>query len=141
KEQGVWSRRLETSHAFHSRLMEPMLEQYRAVLAGGDVRKRAQAYVSSVTGGWIEAGQVREVDYWMAQVREPVRFWAGLQELQRGGESVVVEVGPGQALSVLARAVWGAGAVVVPTLGAERGGEPPSEERPRSAEAGRGAWG
>jgi len=69
-------------------------------------------------------------------VREPVRFWAGLQELQRGGESVVVEVGPGQALSVLARAVWGAGAVVVPTLGAEREGEPQSEEERVSAAVG-----
>jgi acyl transferase domain-containing protein len=39
-EQGVWSRRLETSHAFHSRLMEPMLEQYRAVLAGVELVKR-----------------------------------------------------------------------------------------------------
>src|SRR6185369_10341701 len=136
KEQGVWSRRLETSHAFHSRLMEPMLEQYRAVLAGVELREPVQGYVSSVTGAWIEAGQGREVDHWMAQVREPVRFWAGLQELQRGGESVVVEVGPGQALSVLARAVWGAGAVVVPTLGAEREGEPPSEEERVSAAVG-----
>ncbi len=117
KADGIWHRRLETSHAFHSELMEPMLDEYRAVVSQVQLREPQQRYVSSVTGEWIDGSEVQTVDYWVRQVREPVRFWAGLETLKREGESVVVEVGPGKALTTLARAVWGADAVVVPTLG------------------------
>jgi glutamate-1-semialdehyde aminotransferase/acyl carrier protein len=117
-------------------MMDPMMEEYRAAVEQVELREPQQAYVSSVTGEWVDAAQVREVDYWVAQVREPVRFWAGLQTLQRGGESVVVEVGPGKALSVLARAVWGLGTVIVPTLGSEREEEKQSEEQRVSAAVG-----
>ena len=103
KEQGLWSRRLETSHAFHSQMMDPMMEEYRAAVEQVELREPQQAYVSSVTGEWIDAAQVREVDYWVAQVREPVRFWAGLQTLQRrrergsgsGARQVVERAGAG----------------------------------------------
>ncbi len=117
KAEGIWRRRLETSHAFHSELMEPMLDEYRAVVSQVQLREPQQRYVSSVTGEWIDGSEVQSVDYWVRQVREPVRFWAGLETLKREGESVVVEVGPGKVLTTLARAVWGADAVVVPTLG------------------------
>jgi acyl transferase domain-containing protein/thioesterase domain-containing protein len=133
-EQTIWTQWLETSHAFHSQMMDPMMEEYRAAVEQVELREPQQAYVSSVTGEWVNAAQVREVDYWVAQVREPVRFWAGLQTLQRGGESVVVEVGPGKALSVLARAVWGPEAVVVSTLGVTS--EQQSEEQRVSAAVG-----
>jgi acyl transferase domain-containing protein len=126
--QGVWQRRLETSHAFHSEMMEPMLTEYRTVLNGVQLREPQQAYVSSMTGEWMRGPEVRDVEYWVDQVRQPVRFWAGLEQLRRDGESVVVEVGPGKALTVLARAVWGPEAVIVPALGVEQEDNPSYEE-------------
>jgi phthiocerol/phenolphthiocerol synthesis type-I polyketide synthase E len=142
KAAGIWHRRLETSHAFHSELMEPMLDEYGKAVAQVQLREPPQPYVSSVTGEWIKGSEVQTVDYWVRQVREPVRFWAGLEELKRGGESVVVEVGPGKALTTLARAVWGADAVIVPTLGVAPGegaGKSTTEEERVSAAVGQ-AW-
>ena len=135
REQGVWQRRLETSHAFHSEMMEPMLEEYRAAMRGMAFREPQQAYVSSVTGEWVRGDEVCTVDYWVDQVRQPVRFWAGLEQLRRG-ESILVEVGPGQALTTLARAVWGPDAVIVPTLGVEQEENPTTEEERVSAAVG-----
>lgn len=136
KEQEVWHRRLETSHAFHSKMMEPMLEEYRAVVEQLELRQPERAYVSSVTGTWITGEEVQDVDYWVSQVTEPVRFWEGLKTLHSGGESIVLEVGPGKGLSGLARAVWGKDAVVVSSLGVKSEENPLSEAERVSAAVG-----
>src|SRR6185369_16636136 len=100
----VRTRRLQTSHAFHTGLVEPVLEQYRVVVEKTQRNPNPQVrYVSNTTGCWITAAEVQQTDYWVRHMREPVRFRAGVTEIAREGNWLWLEVGPGNALSSLVR--------------------------------------
>jgi len=102
--RGLWSRRLRTSHAFHSGLMDEMLSSYREGLKGIQFGEPAVRYISNVTGDWVSRELVSKGDYWVRHVREGVRFSVGMSELLRGeGERILMEIGPGQSLSALVR--------------------------------------
>ncbi|MFP5265683.1 MAG: condensation domain-containing protein [Blastocatellia bacterium] len=101
--QGVQSRRLSVSHAFHSGLMESMVEGYAQEVARVELREPKIPYLSNVTGAWIEPGQATDPYYWGQHVRERVRFHEGLSELMTDPERVLLEVGPGTTLATLAR--------------------------------------
>ncbi|MEU7976959.1 SDR family NAD(P)-dependent oxidoreductase [Micromonospora sp. NPDC049081] len=73
---GVRQRRLSVSHAFHSPLMEPMLDEFRAVVEGLSFHPARIAVVSSVTG---QVGDLSDPGYWVRQVREPVRFHEAIE--------------------------------------------------------------
>lgn len=100
---GVQVSRLQTSHAFHSALMEPMLERYRAAVEKVKLRGPQLPCLSNVTGQWLQESEAVTAEYWVRQLREPVRYSDGLAELLREGEWVVLEVGPGQTLTTLNR--------------------------------------
>jgi thioesterase domain-containing protein/malonyl CoA-acyl carrier protein transacylase len=142
EEEGIACQRLKTSHAYHSAMMEGMAAEYRR-----EVEKRNRGglllpYISNVSGGWIQEDQARSADYWVRHMREPVRFCDGLKHVMADGERVMLEVGPGQTLSLLARdlAKNRNGVTVVSCLGGEgktaeaTTGE--SEERTRTEQAG-----
>ncbi|MFJ9842406.1 type I polyketide synthase [Kitasatospora sp. NPDC101155] len=98
-EQGRRTRRLTVSHAFHSVLMEPMLEEFAAVLAGVSWLEPRFPVISNVTGRIAEAGELANPSYWVEHVRRPVRFADGVAAAAGTGEVVFVELGPGAALS------------------------------------------
>lgn len=102
-EAGIACRRLVTSHAFHSSMMDPLIKP----LAGAFARTKLNApeipYLSGVTGTWIGADEARDPQYWARHAREPVRFSAALQELRKNPNAVLLEVGPGNVLATLAR--------------------------------------
>ncbi|HEX8353071.1 MAG TPA: type I polyketide synthase, partial [Pyrinomonadaceae bacterium] len=121
-ERGVACRVLQTRHAFHSELMDGMLAEFRDAVVGASFGEPQIPYVSNVTGQWASAAEVQEADYWVRQLRGTVRFDAGLRTLTAGDERVLLEVGPGQTLSNLARRL-GPGAhahTALPTLKTER---------------------
>jgi acyl transferase domain-containing protein/NADPH:quinone reductase-like Zn-dependent oxidoreductase/acyl carrier protein len=93
-------RRLKVSHAFHSVLMEPMLEEFGRVAAGIRYERPRVAVVSNVTG---ELVREFSAGYWVEQVRATVRFAAGLDLLSGRGARTFVEVGPEGVLSGLGR--------------------------------------
>ena len=101
--KGVGYKRLETSHAFHSVMMEPMLEQYEQCAREVEKKSPKIAIVSSVSGQWMNAEEAIDAGYWRRQVRERVRFREGLQELVKQEGLVLVEIGVGEELSRLAR--------------------------------------
>ncbi|MFE4062049.1 beta-ketoacyl synthase N-terminal-like domain-containing protein, partial [Streptomyces sp. NPDC059096] len=112
--------RLRVSHAFHSPLMEPMLEAFREVVEGLSFAAPRIPVISNVSGAPAEPGQVEEPEYWVTHVREAVRFDDGVRALAEQGVSRFVELGPDGVLSGMARASAGEDAVLVPLLRKDR---------------------
>jgi phthiocerol/phenolphthiocerol synthesis type-I polyketide synthase E len=102
-EAQIHSVRLRTSHAFHSRMMEPMLEAFRRAVAGVEVRPPSFPLVSNESGDAALWEALRDPDYWARHIRAPVRFAQGLQTLVGRGVDLLLEVGPGRQLSGLAQ--------------------------------------
>jgi acyl transferase domain-containing protein len=101
--QKVQTRQLHTSHAFHSASMEPALPILEEAMAGIALAEPSIPFLSNVTGTWITASEATDPHYWAQQLRETVQFSAGLQQLQANQQILLLEVGPGQTLSSLAR--------------------------------------
>lgn len=102
-EQRVAFRRLQTSHAFHSHMMEPILERFEEQASRIRLRPPQVPFISNVTGTWITAEEATDPAYWARHLRQTVRFAGGMQELLNKPGRIVLEVGPGQSLGTLAR--------------------------------------
>ncbi|MEU5404406.1 type I polyketide synthase, partial [Streptomyces sp. NPDC005963] len=101
-EQGAKTRRLTVSHAFHSPLMEPVLAEFRTVLAGLEFHAPNLPVVSDLTGGVATAEELSSPDYWTRHLRETVRFADALRTLETAGSTVYLELGPDAVLSTMA---------------------------------------
>ncbi|HEY0781315.1 MAG TPA: condensation domain-containing protein, partial [Thermoanaerobaculia bacterium] len=101
-ERGVTTRPLQTSHAFHSWMMEPIAALVTELASTITLRAPSVPLVSNVTGTWMTAEQATDPSYWASHLCRPVRFAAGLCELWRERSRALVEVGPGQSLGSLA---------------------------------------
>ncbi|PTL75146.1 type I polyketide synthase [Vitiosangium sp. GDMCC 1.1324] len=101
--QGVSTNRLHTSHAFHSSMMDPILDAFREQVRRVSRQVPQLPYLSNVTGKWITAEEATSPDYWAKHLRQAVRFADGLSELLKEADAVLLEVGPGQTLATLAR--------------------------------------
>jgi amino acid adenylation domain-containing protein len=102
-ERGVPARRLITSHAFHSRMMDPLLGPFTDYLSQFRFQAPKLAYISGVSGTWITAAEAQDPAYWARHFREPVRFSKGFQLLHSEPDRLFLEVGPGRVLCTLAR--------------------------------------
>jgi acyl transferase domain-containing protein/acyl carrier protein len=121
------TKRLVVSHAFHSPLMEPMLEQFAAVARGLDLHAPTRPVVSDSSGEPLSAEQATDPAYWVSHVRRPVRFAAAIDSLARLGATAFLELGPGAALAAMVGEQLGesAAGAAIPTLRAA-GSEPDS---------------
>jgi len=107
RESGGQARRLRVSHAFHSPLMNPILENFHELAAGLSYSEPAIPIVSNVTGRLAEAGEVASPEYWTRHIRAAVRFHDGIRHLADLGVARYIELGPGTALANLARRCLG----------------------------------
>ncbi|MFG2224951.1 type I polyketide synthase [Streptomyces sp. NPDC048644] len=96
--QGHKTKRLTVSHAFHSPLMDPMLDDFRSAISGLEFTAPSTTIVSAVTGESV-TDEIASADYWVAHVRRPVRFADAVREMAGAGVRTFLEVGPGGVLS------------------------------------------
>ncbi|HEV7473361.1 MAG TPA: beta-ketoacyl synthase N-terminal-like domain-containing protein [Pyrinomonadaceae bacterium] len=118
--EGVWTKHLETSHAYHTWMMEEAMAEFEGAVAKVEKRAPQVNMISGVSGEWLRAEEAQSAGYWGRQMRERVRFAAGVLEVLSESGRVVVEVGPGNALSGLVRQQAqgnGAAPLVVSLLG------------------------
>ncbi len=90
---GIRTIPLKVSHAFHSRLMEPMLDGFERAAAPVHFAPPELDFVSNVTGKLVN-GEVTDATYWRRHVRQPVRFADGMRSLRERGCTVFLEIGP-----------------------------------------------
>ncbi|MGW2119929.1 type I polyketide synthase, partial [Streptomyces zhihengii] len=102
-EQGLRHNILTVSHAFHSALMEPMLEEFGRVLDGLSFNPARIPIVSNLTGAVAEPGAMQRPEYWLEQVRRTVRFADGVATLHTMGVTRCLELGPDGVLSGMAQ--------------------------------------
>lgn len=99
--EGIASKILITSHAFHSWMMdpvvEPLIEQIRMI----GLHKPTIKIVSSVTGKWLSDEEATSAEYWAKHLRETVRFSSAAETILAGDYPVLVEIGPGQTVTTL----------------------------------------
>ncbi|MEW1693886.1 beta-ketoacyl synthase N-terminal-like domain-containing protein, partial [Streptomyces sp. NPDC091263] len=118
---GVRSRRLRVSHAFHSPLMEPMLDAFRETVAGLHIDEPAIQIVSDTTGALTEPGELASPDYWIRHVRHAVRFADGVRALDAAGVTRYLEIGPDAVLTALVHDILPDGAASVRAAALRRG--------------------
>ncbi len=102
EEQGRKTKRLKVSHAFHSLLMEPVLDELQAIAEGLQFTEPKIPIVSNVTGEALSADEVASPAYWARHVRRTVRFADGVRFLQASGVTRFLELGPDGTLSAMA---------------------------------------
>lgn len=100
--RGLEHRRISTSHAFHSTMMEPIGPAVTELAQGLELAAPRIPYVSNVTGALITDEQARDPSYWTQHLCRPVLAQAGLEVVLADADAILLELGPGQTLSSLA---------------------------------------
>ncbi|WP_287276156.1 MULTISPECIES: SDR family NAD(P)-dependent oxidoreductase, partial [unclassified Okeania] len=91
--QGVKTKKLQVSHAFHSPLMEPMLAEFATVAQEVTYSKPQIPLISNVTGEKVGA-EIATAEYWVRHIRQPVRFFQSMKSLNEQGYQLFLEIGP-----------------------------------------------
>ncbi|KPL00355.1 MAG: hypothetical protein AMK75_05635, partial [Planctomycetes bacterium SM23_65] len=105
KKRRVPCKILPIARAYHSEMLEPILPEMAEVAAKAELNPPDIPLVSCLTGTWATE-ELTLPAYWVRQFREPVRFFEAMESLRKDVEGVLVEMGPGQALSDLVRRSW-----------------------------------
>ncbi|HEV2855694.1 MAG TPA: SDR family NAD(P)-dependent oxidoreductase [Thermoanaerobaculia bacterium] len=101
EEKGIVCRQLQTSHAFHSRMMDPLFEPVTELARGLSLQAPRIPILSNVTGTWLTAGEAADPAYWARHMCGTVRFSTAARALLADPNQVFLELGPGQTLGSL----------------------------------------
>ena len=104
KEQGLDSRRLQIPHASHSPLMAPVLDEFEKLAQQVTYREPRVKLISNLTGGVL--ADTIDATYWRRHLREPVRFVAGMKQLEAEACNIMLEIGPAPVLQLLGQQNW-----------------------------------
>ncbi|MDB2687671.1 type I polyketide synthase, partial [Mariniblastus sp.] len=115
--RGVKTKRLTTSHAFHSQLMDPVLQPFAAIANEIDFQPAQMPLICNVSGEVIGADQQLDGQYWANHIRSAVAYSPSLETLSEKGCDVLLEIGPNAVLTRMAAAKWkGAAGTLIGTL-------------------------
>lgn len=98
----VICRRIQNGHAFHSRMLDPIISRFEAVVAGVSLREPTLPYTSNVTGDWVSARSATDPGYWCRHLNHTARFSDALHRLWQLENPILLECGPGRTLGMLA---------------------------------------
>ncbi|HVR06849.1 MAG TPA: beta-ketoacyl synthase N-terminal-like domain-containing protein [Thermoanaerobaculia bacterium] len=115
--RGVRCRRVRIGNAFHSAMLEPVLDAFAERVRQVELRPPALPYLSNVTGTWIAAEEAVAADYWVRHLRQTVLFGAAIEELWREPGRIFLEVGPGRGLSAMVQRYQAARQAAAPAGG------------------------
>ncbi|MGI2902870.1 SDR family NAD(P)-dependent oxidoreductase [Tolypothrix sp. VBCCA 56010] len=115
-EKDVGCRKLHTSHAFHSQMMDSVIEPYTQYIQKVKLNPPKIPFISNVTGTWITTAQATDPNYWAKHLRQTVRFSSGMTELLKEPERILLEVGPGRTLSTFAKQHYNSEPVVLTSI-------------------------
>ncbi len=127
-------RRLNTAKAFHSALVEPVLEGLEASLEGVEIRSPDLTVISNVTGRPVDPGTRLDAAYWKRHARQAVAFAGGVESLAELGVDLVVEIGPDSVLGTMATLCWPSGSAAPAAIASLR--RPPRDGSSPEPEAG-----
>ncbi len=133
--KNVRVRRLNTSKAFHSALMEPALDALEAALDRLSVRSPSVNFVSNLTGRELGPDEALDGAYWRRHAREAVAFVDGVRTLADSGIDLVIEIGPRAVLSSMTKSAWPE-SVEAPAPAVLASLRPPSEDTSGTAAEG-----
>jgi acyl transferase domain-containing protein/acyl carrier protein len=102
-EQQIDYRHLHTSHAFHSPMMDAILQPFTQEVQQISLNPPQIPFISNVTGNWITAEEATDPRYWAQHLRQGVHFSQGIAELLNESQTIFLEVGPGQTLTTLTK--------------------------------------
>jgi amino acid adenylation domain-containing protein len=102
-EKDIPSRLLQTSHAFHSAMMDTIVAPFEAIVRSVKLNPPIKPIISTVTGKWMSAAEATSPEYWAVHLRKTVLFADAIDVLQENEGGLLMEVGPGFALATLAR--------------------------------------
>ena len=116
EKEGIKTKAIRASHAFHSSLMDPMLAAFERRASEMTFSEPAIAFVSNLTGRFAEATEICNPQYWRRHIRETVRFAESVRAIWDQGCRVFVEIGPNPVLLGMAERVLPEGATWLPSL-------------------------
>jgi acyl transferase domain-containing protein len=103
--RGVTARRLKVSHAFHSQLMAPMLDEFEAIARTIFYKPPTIRLASNVTGRIFGPGEIPDAAYWRRHIMAAVQFEAGMRAIDARGCGVYLEIGPHPSLVGMGRRI------------------------------------
>ena len=103
---GIRVARLRRSPAYHSAMIEPVLDDLEAALSQLEFAPPSLPFVSNLTGRTVGAGEALDAAYWRRQMRAPVAFRACVETLAELGVDAVVEIGPHAVLGPMVSLAW-----------------------------------
>ncbi|MCP4397614.1 MAG: SDR family NAD(P)-dependent oxidoreductase, partial [bacterium] len=116
RDEGIETRSLRVSHAFHSPLMEPVLEEFRSIAEEVSYAAPKLNFVSTLSGKFAEQ-ELTDPNYWSRHIRQAVRFYDAIKTLERHGYGIFVEIGADSTLSSLGkRSVSNPASLFLPSL-------------------------
>ncbi|MEW6234624.1 MAG: SDR family NAD(P)-dependent oxidoreductase [Candidatus Omnitrophota bacterium] len=99
RHQHIEARRLQNSHAFHSKMMDPIADSFYRFLNKYPFKHPQIPFLSNLTGEWISPNEAMNPDYWIKQLRHPVLFSKGISELLKKWDAIFLETGPSRVLA------------------------------------------